>query len=287
MEALPDPVLHAAFSLVDPQALLALRRVCRRFRRLANDASLKFTFAALCPLPRPQLCDWFRGRVEVARVETVDHATAVALCFPHAREVGLYCLEEAGDLTAAAAAAVPNLHTVDVSASQITDEGVRALSSCGTIQVVEMGECRLLTDAAVVFLAPCPLRIANFSRVSLGISACTALAFKESLREADFRGCVGVTDTAVACLATCPLQRLRLSFCIRLTDVAACHVSTCDTLRWTEFAGCRQMTDAAVLVLGRLPKLETVDFEGCPLVARGPLAALEAACALRAQNAGD
>lgn len=113
-----------------------------------------------------------------------------------------------------------------------------------------------------------------------------SMAFLETLREVDVSDCIGVTDAGVACLASCPLQRVKLSRCLQLTDVAARHLSTCETLRSVDLSGCRQLTDAAVGFLATLPNLQEVRMEECWRVSMDALLALEMECAARRGHNG-
>ncbi len=175
-----------------------------------------------------------------------------------------------------------------------------------TLRSLDVSHCRLLTDAAalyVAYAAVCTTAHASCACYS-DPAACTLLP----LRALDVSYCQGMGDFAVACVATLPhLAALSLSHQPLLTDVsllllqplphlAALRLTQLPHLTTHSLAGLAallslttlhlsalpHLTDQATLLLSTLPFLDTLQLEVAPLLTDLALASLGTSGSLQA-----
>lgn len=124
------------------------------------------------------------------------------------------------------------LNHLDLSGSQITDEGLLALGKMGFLETVVLDQCHYLVgcekrNAFHVFASPRLQSVSLQDCRRLGDNAIVALSLccRDSLRELNLSGCRCLTDRSlVACGALWQLRTLQLEACDMITDAGLEHL---------------------------------------------------------------
>jgi Leucine-rich repeat (LRR) protein len=134
-------------------------------------------------------------------------------------------------------AGIPDLKTVDLSLSRISDRGLRSLRTAPGIVDLNLYFAEQITDEGM-----------------------SAVKGWKHLRRLNVRG-TKITDTTLEFLATVPtLESLDIGYA-QITDVGLDHLTSLPKLRELSIGG-NKLTDAGVHLLRQLPQLEYLDVGG-------------------------
>ncbi|CAN7991819.1 unnamed protein product [Ixodes hexagonus] len=170
------------------------------------------------------------------------------------RELNLGCCQMNDSLMTALVDSMAHLTTLDVSGTDLTDEGARAIHRLKWLRVLNMSSCGKITDGALYELVP-----------ARG-DACSSLANLTGLKELNLADCVQLTDRGILNAITFrELQCLNLKRCHHLTDLGLEHIALSNpSLHDLTLHGCTQLTDKSMtLALRQLSRLQSLSLYGC------------------------
>ncbi|KAM6320934.1 F-box and leucine-rich repeat protein 13 [Aegotheles albertisi] len=179
-----------------------------------------------------------------------------------------YC-EKVTDAGIKALGNMLSLISIDISGTNISDMGLRALGCHGKIKELSISECKTISDTGIQEFCK-GTKCLEYCHVSccprLTDEAVRALAFHcHRLTSVSIAGCPQMTDTCIQYLAAaCPyLHFLDVSGCIHLTDKALKYLrGGCKQLRILKMMYCRNITKEAVLkYIAKLAKHEHDDAD--------------------------
>ncbi|NXI65787.1 DRC6 protein, partial [Anseranas semipalmata] len=162
-----------------------------------------------------------------------------------------------------------SLISIDISGTNISDMGLRALGFRGKIKQLSLSECKNISDTGIQEFCKGTKHL-EYCHVSycpqLTDEAVKALAFHcHKLTSVSIAGCPKMTDTCIQYLATAChyLHFLDVSGCINLTDKALkCLWRGCKQLQILKMLYCRNITKQAVLkYTAKLEKQEYNDAD--------------------------
>ncbi|XBH69046.1 hypothetical protein VPH35_097043 [Triticum aestivum] len=119
-----------------------------------------------------------------------------------------------------------HLEELDITDSDLDDEGLKALSGCSKLSVLKIGICMRISDEGLIHIGKsCP-----------------------ELRDIDLYRSGGISDEGVTQIAQgCPmLESINLSYCTEITDVSLASLSKCAKLNTLEIRGCPSVSSAGL-----------------------------------------
>lgn len=163
---------------------------------------------------------------------------------------------ENGDGILAALSGCTNLEKVILPARTVTDAGLRALSMCSKLTVLELSDNADVTGEGFEAISKgCPqlaeLHLTNI-KARQDAPRLHTTQF-HNLQKLALRFCQALRDADISHLAaTCPkLTDVDLYMCVNLTDISICHLSTgCPSLKQLNMVGV-QFTDASFVQLAQ------------------------------------
>ena len=166
--------------------------------------------------------------------------------------------------------ALPRLEMLDVSFTQISHRGLKALRQAGdkltALNKLHLSGCVQLTDDGLQHLA------GNTALFQLNLDGCEQLtddglrhlAGLTALTELYLGGCKQLTDDGLQHLAGLnALTELSLSGCIRLTDDGLQHLAGLTALTQLNLNECEQLTDDGLQHLAGLTALTQLNLNEC------------------------
>jgi hypothetical protein len=166
------------------------------------------------------------------------------------------CSDDTTARLLAAAGARPDLISLNLSRTKITDAGMGALASVSPqLSTIYLAGCQDITDASLASLA----------------AACS------DLNELHVSGCGGVSDVGLIEIADgcAGLQVVSVDHCIA-TDASLLAFSQCPDLRQVSASGCSGVSDAGLVALAHgCACLERVDVRGCATITEIAIATVE------------
>ncbi|KAI6672017.1 hypothetical protein NL676_006902 [Syzygium grande] len=172
-----------------------------------------------------------------------------------------------------------SLLSVDLSGSEVSDDGVTLLKDCTDLQSLNFNYCDRISDLGVQLLS--------------GLSNLTALSFRrnDAITSQGMSALAGLVNLAKLDLERCPkihgglihleglskLESLNIKWCNSITDADMKPLSGLKNLKSLQLS-CSKITDNGIMHLKGLHKLSMLNLEGCPVTAAclDSLAALSA-----------
>ncbi|ONM20096.1 F-box/LRR-repeat protein 3 [Zea mays] len=114
------------------------------------------------------------------------------------------------------------LEELDLTDSDLDDEGLKALARCSELSSLKIGICLKISDEGLTHIGrSCP-----------------------KLREIDLYRCGGLSDDGIIQIAqSCPmLESINLSYCTEITDRSLISLSKCSKLNTLEIRGCPRVS---------------------------------------------
>uniref|UniRef100_J3NAR5 F-box/LRR-repeat protein 15-like leucin rich repeat domain-containing protein n=1 Tax=Oryza brachyantha TaxID=4533 RepID=J3NAR5_ORYBR len=119
-----------------------------------------------------------------------------------------------------------HLEELDLTDTDLDDEGLKALSRCSKLSSLKIGICLRITDEGLSHISKsCP-----------------------DLRDIDLYRSGAISDEGVTCMAQgCPmLESINLSYCTKITDCSLRSLSKCIKLNTLEIRGCPMVSSAGL-----------------------------------------
>ncbi|KAI4315982.1 hypothetical protein L6164_024002 [Bauhinia variegata] len=118
------------------------------------------------------------------------------------------------------------LEELDVTETEIDDEGLTSISRCSKLSSLKLGICLKITDKGLSHIG----------------RSCSQLT------ELDLYRCTGITDVGIAAIAHgCPsLEVINVAYNANLTDTSLVSLSKCLNLRRLEIRGCPQISSSGL-----------------------------------------
>ncbi|KAL7248646.1 hypothetical protein ACSBR2_003399 [Camellia fascicularis] len=136
------------------------------------------------------------------------------------------------------------LEELDLTDSEIDDEGLRAISRCSKLSSLKLGICLNITDEGL-------------THIGMGCS---------KLKELDLYRSSGITDSGILAIARgCPgLETINIAYCNDITDSSLISLSKCSKLNTLESRGCTLVTSLglAAIAVG-CKQLTKLDIKKC------------------------
>jgi hypothetical protein len=236
---------------------------------------------------RPELPDELLERVLRAALEGggKDAATFRLVCAAWKAEVDALVTrlvlsrqitDEATGMLVKRFPAVVTIDLKDVYAGEsaaLTDEGLRAVSSCSALTSLDLTGCFKMTHKGMRAVGNLPaltslnLSWCNNKTADAGLGAVSKLPALTSL---NLTGCVMFTDVGLEAVSKLPaLKALNLTDCITVTNNGVGEVSKLTALTSLDLFRCGNVTDEGVRALSILPALTSLDLRGCSVTAAG------------------
>ena len=209
---------------------------------------------------------------------------ALATC-PSLRVLDLGHADASNDWVQLVADGCPRLEELHlVDCNKINDLGLKSLTRCEHLAVLDCDLCAGFTDAAVMHIAKRlkKLRKLHFGgcrQVTNASVSSIAEHTKKRLASLSIAGNPNVTDFDIEDLAAAcgNLEELDLRACARLTDGAACKLGKLaaaqlarggPALTRLDVGGCRRFTDKGLRAIGQAMQLEELDLRGLENISR-------------------
>ncbi|GMP51396.1 hypothetical protein CsSME_00017642 [Camellia sinensis var. sinensis] len=136
------------------------------------------------------------------------------------------------------------LEELDLTDSEIDDEGLRTISRCSKLSSLKLGICLNITDEGL-------------THIGMGCS---------KLKELDLYRSSGITDSGILAIARgCPgLETINIAYCNDITDSSLISLSKCSKLNTLESRGCTLVTSLglAAIAVG-CKQLTKLDIKKC------------------------
>ncbi|CAD6268921.1 unnamed protein product [Miscanthus lutarioriparius] len=119
-----------------------------------------------------------------------------------------------------------HLEELDLTDSDLDDEGLKALARCSKLSSLKIGICLKISDEGLTHIGrSCP-----------------------KLRDIDLYRCGGLSDDGIIQIAQgCPmLESINLSYCTEITDRSLISLSKCTKLNTLEIRGCPMITSTGL-----------------------------------------
>uniref|UniRef100_A0ACD5YHR8 Uncharacterized protein n=1 Tax=Avena sativa TaxID=4498 RepID=A0ACD5YHR8_AVESA len=119
-----------------------------------------------------------------------------------------------------------HLEELDITDSDLDDEGLKALSGCSKLSSLKIGICTRISDEGLIHIGKsCP-----------------------ELRDIDLYRSGAISDEGVIQIAQgCPmLESINLSYCTEITDLSLAALSKCAKLNTLEIRGCLSVSSAGL-----------------------------------------
>ncbi|KAG2614519.1 F-box/LRR-repeat protein 3-like isoform X1 [Panicum virgatum] len=119
-----------------------------------------------------------------------------------------------------------HLEELDLTDSDLDDEGLKALAGCSNLSSLKIGICLRISDEGLTYIGKsCP-----------------------KLRDIDLYRCGGISDDGVIQIAqgSPMLASINLSYCIEITDRSLMSLSKCTKLNTLEIRGCPKVSSAGL-----------------------------------------
>ncbi|KAI4305372.1 hypothetical protein L6164_028742 [Bauhinia variegata] len=136
------------------------------------------------------------------------------------------------------------LEELDVTETEIDNEGVKSISVCSKLSCLKLGLCLKITDKGLCHIG----------------SSCSKLT------ELDLYRCTGITDAGIAAIAHgCPsLEGINIAYNTKITDNSLVSLSKCLNLRRLEIRGCPQISWVGFSAVSvRCKQLTVLDIKKC------------------------
>ncbi|KAK7276082.1 hypothetical protein RIF29_17214 [Crotalaria pallida] len=136
------------------------------------------------------------------------------------------------------------LEELDVTDTEIDDEGLESISTCTKLSILKMGICLNITDNGLKHIG----------------SRCSQLKHLDLYRSS------GITEVGVAAIALgCPsLEVINIAYNSNITDTSLASLSNCLKLRALEIRGCPHISSVGLSSIAvRCRNLEVLDIKKC------------------------
>lgn len=202
----------------------------------------------------------------------------------------LYLMSKRGCITDANLPKVlhENLRVLDLSESDVSDEGLRHLCKCPQLQKIDLNSAKQsrvnISSQGIIQLAQnCPNLQTVYLRRCLNLTDEAVIALSTNcpqLRYLNVGGCTMLTDRCLEALG----RNSRFLKCLnmantKITDAGIMQIATGDCkqcLKEVHINGCRELTDESVeAILQFCPQINIFLFHGCPKITEMAREALE------------